>query len=597
MIIYKKLVRLLTNSDRKKAIFLFSMTLLMAFLDVIGASSIMPFMAVAVSPEIIESNALLAFLYEHLGGYSQKEFLWFLGASTFILLLTSLTFRALISYLQIQFVLSCECSIGQRLIESYISQSYIWFLGRHTGELAKGVLSDVSSVVNGLMMPILVIAAHSLSIIAFLLMLLFVNFKLTVVMGLMSFFIGFILFKGTKRYLTKIGVEHQRANQERFTAINEVFGAVKEVKFGCLESVYIQKFLIPSRAYAKYQASSQVVAQLPRYVLEGIAFGGMLLVLLVLMQKNNVETALPTFSLYAFAGYRIVPAIQQIYGCLSMIHFNMPKLNMLSEEINNLKSNIHNRSNEVKLEFEKNIQICDVWFTYPNSSSPALKGLNLNIVAGTKVALVGATGGGKTTTADIILGLISPSKGSLKVDGKQVDEEFYKAWRRLIGYVPQQIFLSDQSIASNIAFGVESSMIDQERMRWAAKIAHIHDFIIDDLPNGYATAVGERGVRLSGGQRQRIGIARALYLKPKLLVLDEATSALDNLTEQAVLSSINSCGDIKFTTIMIAHRLSTIRNCDQIYFLDNGAIIDVGCYEDLMQRNAEFKGMVNSLKT
>lgn len=594
---YKKLIRLLDTTEQKQALFLLAAILVMAVLDVIGASSIMPFMAVAVSPKIIETSVILKFFYDFIGVGSEQEFLWVLGVLTFILLVTSLVFRAVVSYLQIQFVLSCEFNLGKRLIESYLSQSYIWFLGRHTGELAKGLLSDVSTVVNGVMMPVLVIVAQGVSIIAILLMLLFVDLQLTLVMGLVSLAIGFLLFKSTKKYLTSIGADHQRANEERFTAINEVFGAVKEVKFGRLEGIYIEKFLSPARRYAKYQALSQIVAQLPRYILEGVAFGGMMLVLLILMQKNSLSIALPTFALYAFAGYRIMPGIQQIYGCFSMIHFNAPKLNSLSQEINQERAHALSDDECERVELNRRLEVCNVWFAYPNTPAPALKDLNLNIAAGTTVAFVGSTGSGKTTTADVILGLLSPSKGELRVDGKVLNSRHHIAWRRNIGYVPQQIFLSDQNIASNIAFGVEPSSIDWERVECAARIAHIHDFILKELPSGYSSQVGERGVLLSGGQRQRIGIARALYHMPRLLILDEATSALDNLTERAVLNSIKVWGGDKITSIMIAHRLSTVKNCDQIYLLDRGSIKDVGRYDELIERSAYFRAMVNSLET
>ncbi len=597
MDIFRKIFCLLDQSGRKKIFFLLIITLLTGILDVIGASSIMPFMAVLVNPSVIQTNAILTRLSFYLGYPSQQEFLWILGATTFIFLILSLSFRAFLSYLQIQFVLSCECSISQKLINLYLKQPYIWFLGRHSGELAKSVLSEVNSVVNGLMMPIVVIVAQSFSIAAILLMLLLVNVKLTILMGLIALAISILLYKCTKNYLSKIGVAHSEANEQRFIIINEVFGAAKEVKFGGHESSYAKNFSDPAQAYARHQASSQLTSQLPRYVLEGIAFGGMLLVLLALMQKDGISTALPTFSLYVFAGYRIMPGVQQIYGCLSQIHFHMPKLDSLLQEMRDLDIGSQSKIDSRKIEFEKNIQVKNAWFTYPNAPSPTLKGINFTISAGSSVALVGSTGSGKTTIADLILGLIEPSKGSLMVDGQIINAENSQTWRKLIGYVPQQIFISNQSIASNIAFGVPSCNIDQKKLEWAAKVAHLHDFIVGQLPNGYLSEIGERGVRLSGGQRQRIGIARAMYKSPRVLVLDEATSALDNITESSVLKSINMLGKEKVTTIMITHRLSSIHECDQIYFIENGEIIDVGCYEELVRKNIKFRVMSNTLKT
>ena len=274
-------------------------------------------------------------------------------------------------------------------------------------------------------------------------------------------------------------------------------------------------------------------------------------------QTGGIVTALPVISLYVFAGYRLLPALQNIYASLSRLSFCKASLDALTEDIKNLRPYKLNK-NEKSLTFNKQIVLKNIFYNYPNASLTALKDINLKIPANNTVGFIGKTGSGKTTAIDIILGLLDPQQGKLQVDEEIITKENSKAWQRLIGYVPQHIYLSDDTVSANIAFGVNPEDIDQKAVEKASKIANLHQFIIDELPNQYQTTIGERGVRLSGGQRQRIGIARALYHDPKLLVLDEATSALDNETEQAVMEAVNNLNK-DITIILIAHRQTQLK--------------------------------------
>ena len=298
-------------------------------------------------------------------------------------------------------------------------------------------------------------------------------------------------------------------------------------------------------------------------------------------ETGNFNNSLPIISLYAYAGYRLMPALQQIYSSLTQLTFVGPSIDKLHSDLKSLKPLNINHDEDV-LTFNKEINLHHVHYNYPNTSRTALKDINLTIPLKSTVGLVGSTGCGKTTTVDIILGLLEPQKGTLEVDGKVITEQNTRAWQRSLGYVPQHIFLSDDTIMANIAFGVEPKEINQEMIKKVSKIANLHQFVIDELPKQYQTIIGERGVRLSGGQRQRIGIARALYHNPKVLILDEATSALDNQTEQAVIKAINNLNK-KITIIIIAHRLNTVKNCDIIYKLDKGQLISQGTYNEIFQ--------------
>ena len=288
--------------------------------------------------------------------------------------------------------------------------------------------------------------------------------------------------------------------------------------------------------------------------------------------SSSFISIVPIIALYAFAGYRLMPSLQQLYLSLSVLRTITPAIDSIYDDFKGL-TYLSADANKNILKLSKNITLKNVYYNYPNTTRTALKDINLIIKANTTVGLVGATGSGKTTTVDIILGLLDAQQGTLQVDEKIIDKNNKRAWQNSIGYVPQHIYLSDDTIASNISFGINPEEIDQKKIERAAKIANLHDFVVNELPLKYQTIVGERGVRLSGGQRQRIGIARALYNNPQVLILDEATSALDNLTENEVMDSINKI-EKDITIILIAHRLNTVKNCDNIFLLENGKIID-----------------------
>jgi len=380
-----------------------------------------------------------------------------------------------------------------------------------------------------------------------------------------------LIFYLVRSYLFKIGEKRLKNNQLRFKAVSEAFGAAKEVKVGGLEKIFIRNFSNSAQTYARSVASSQVIAQLPRFILEAVAFGGILLMILYkISQSVNFNDSLPIISLYVFAGYRLMPALQQIYNSFAQLTFASPSINKLYGDLSKLRPQNKNQDQNI-LTFNKSIKLNHIYYNYPNTSRTALKDIDLTIPAKTTVGLIGTTGCGKTTTVDIILGLLEPQNGTLEVDGKVITEQNSRSWQRTIGYVPQQIYLSDDTIMANIAFGVEPKDINQSMINKVSKIANLHDFVVDELPKQYQTIIGERGVRLSGGQRQRIGIARALYHNPKVLILDEATSALDNQTEEAVMKSINNISK-DITIILIAHRLNTVKNCDMIFEFDKGSL-------------------------
>ena len=598
MQILKKLFSLLTAQEKKRASILFVMVLTMALLDMIGVASIMPFMAVVANPELVESNVFLKTAYAvsiYVGIDTIEEFLFLLGAIVFVLLVVSQVFKALTTYAQLRFSLMREYSIGKRLVEGYLHQPYTWFLSRHSADIGKTILSEVGTVIGNGFMPMINLISQGTVAIALLTLLILIDPKLALIVGLTLATSYALIFNASRGLLSRMGAERVKANQQRFTTVSEAFGASKEVKVGGLEQAYIQRFSGPAQTFARHQATASIISQLPRFAIEAIAFGGMLLVVLYLMaQSGSFASALPVIALYAFASYRLMPALQQIYVAVTQLRFAAPALDALHADLMSLQPPHANPNpNQGAIALRQAITLNQVQYRYPNAPQSALKNLSLTIPAKSTVGLVGATGSGKTTTVDLILGLLEAQHGTLEVDGQVITEHNRRAWQRVIAYVPQQIYLADDTVAANIAFGLDASDIDQAAVERAAKIANLHEFVANELPQQYHTTVGERGVRLSGGQRQRIGIARALYQNPLVLILDEATSALDNLTEQAVREAVNNLGH-EITIILIAHRLRTVKACDTIFLLENGELKAQGAFDELTQANERFRAMAAS---
>lgn len=588
--IIKKIIKILSYQERKQALIILIITLIMALLDMIGVASIMPFLAVIANPEIIETNVMLYKLFIFFEFETKNDFVFFLGCVAFILLIFSLIFKSFTTYVQLRFALMHEYRLSKRLLEGYLSQPYKWFLNRNSAKISKSILSEVSAVTNGCLMPIISLITQAALAITIISLLFFVDPVVSIIVSLIFGITYSLLYITVSSFVNKLGIVRTETNEKRFTVVSEAFGAFKEVKVGGLESFFINHFSGPAKSFAQSEAKAAIVKQLPRYGLEMIAFGGMLLgILYLISQKDSFIDAIPILALYAFAGYRFMPAIQQIYSSVTQVRFMGPVLDTIYNDMISLDKKIE-INDDKKIEFNNSIKLNNVFFTFPNETNPSIKNINLNIKCKTKIGIVGGTGSGKTTTVDLILSLLKPEKGSLTVDGVEINDQNKHSWQNIIGYVPQQIYLSDSSIAENIAFGVKKEEINYKDIENVSKISNLHEFIKNDLKDGYQTIVGERGVRLSGGQRQRIGIARALYRKPQVLIFDEATNALDNLTEKAVIQSIQNIEN-DITIIMIAHRLNTVRNCDDIFLLEKGSLIAQGNFENLLKNSKTFHKM------
>jgi ABC-type multidrug transport system fused ATPase/permease subunit len=475
------------------------------------------------------------------------------------------------------------------VLEKYLRQPYVWFLSRNSSDLGKNILSELQNIVANGALNLMILLTQSFVFMTIISLLLFIEPNITLIIFASFSLIYFFIYKYFRSYLKSIGQDRFEANKNRFKAINVALGSSKELKINGLEKFFLDRFSIPARKYATYQTKAQLISLFPRLILEILSFGGMLILILFLLRNNNnFVDVLPVITLFAFAGYRLMPAIQQIYNSITQIKFVEPALDQLYTDYKSLE-NEENIIKEKKdnITVNKYISLKNVNFKYPNSSKTVLKFDNLTVKANSSVALVGTTGSGKTTALDFLSGLLKCDKSLLEVDGNIINSNNLRVWQKSIGYVPQQIYLVDDTVASNIAFGINADDINYKLVEDVAKIANIDNFILNDLPQKYKSIIGERGIKLSGGQRQRIGIARALYRKPKVLILDEATSALDNHTETLIVKSLEKLDD-KITIIMVAHRLSTVKNCNKIFLFDNGEIKAEGTFNELSKTNNFF---------
>jgi len=399
-----------------------------------------------------------------------------------------------------------------------------------------------------------------------------------------------------RRKLLRLGNEQVESNKERFKIANEAFGDPKTVKIMGAQDYFVKSFSKHSFVFSDRLAKGTIISRVPRYALETVAFGGLLLIVLYLLAtQGDMAKVLPLIGLYAFAGYRMMPALQNVFQSAARFRFHIASLNAVSEALEGVPdrpiwSNTP-RSAIRPLPFNNILELKNIFFRYPEAEETVIKDLSLAIKVNSSTAFVGKTGSGKTTIADIILGLLTPQQGRIIVDGVLIEESNTINWQRNLGYVPQDIYIRDDTVAQNIAYAVPEDKIDFKEVERAARIANIHEFIITELPNGYWTVVGERGVRLSGGERQRIGIARALYNDPIVVILDEATSALDSGTEKAVFEAIENIARAK-TLIIIAHRLTTVRSCDVVNVIDGGQIIAQGTYDELIETCQVFRNWV-----
>jgi ABC-type bacteriocin/lantibiotic exporter with double-glycine peptidase domain len=590
------LLTVFQGRDRQKALALLILIVASSVLETVGVASIGPFLAVISAPETIEKSWSINALYHALGAADIRTFQIYVGLLTAATVLVGNVVASLTVWLIARFTFGQGFKLGCRLLGTYLGQPYAFFLEHNTVDLARNVYDEVPRAVSGVILPMFYILARSLSIVLIVSLLIYMDKTIA--------FVVLLVFGGSYALLYKVLQRRSQGVREVVTEMrasslrlaSEALAGIKELKVLGSEASCVQMYSIPTSAVARADAQHQIYSTLPKYLLETVGFVGIVLIVLFQLMRGVPQlTTLPLVAVYAFAGYRLLPALQHLYTNLHFVQYFSASLKIVTSALN---ASVQQPKLDVRappavpLSLKDSIALDRVSFRYPNGVTNVLDDISLRIKAKSVIGIVGATGSGKSTLLDLLLGLLVPSAGSIIIDGGRLDSGSVRPWQAAIGYVPQQIYLTDGTISENIALGQFRHEIDMRRVVLAAKSAHVEEFV-HELPDGYESRIGERGVRLSGGQRQRIGIARALYRNPEVLIFDEATSALDNVTEAAVMETVKGLMGEK-TIILVAHRLTTLRLCDQIFVLENGMISQHGTYEELLKRSDFFRDSHNS---
>lgn len=589
----KELYSLLTSEQRKKLLRLQILVVLMSFAEIAGVVSIGPFMALVGDISQLQGDGRLAGLYRASGLENPRDFLFWLGISVLCILAVAACISMFTIWRLSMYGAKVGAELGNRLFSHYMHQPWLFHASGSSSQLTNRIAQETQRITAQILNPLMQMNAK-LVMALFMAVAIFLYSPVVAVSGLVIFASAYmLLYKTVRRRLVRNGRHISEAQQTRFKLMGEGFGGIKDALLLGRQKAFTDRFQIACEKLAAAQGTNMALAQAPRYAMELIAFGSVIFLVLYLLSahEGNLGSILPVLSVYALAGFKLLPAFQQVYTSLSNIRGNLSAFDTVRDDLRD--SSVEKAKSIVptaeRLVPKKHIRLNHVVFSYPGKEEPAIKSMDITIPANRVIGLVGASGSGKSTAIDLLLGLMRPQEGQILIDGQPLTEENVRAWQNSLGFVPQGIFLADSSIRENIAFGLPPEAVDEEKVNRAANMAHL-DELLDELPHGLDTRVGERGVQLSGGQRQRIGIARALYHDADVLVLDEATSALDGITEKLIMDAIHDFSGKK-TIIMIAHRLATVRQCDSIYFLEQGKVTDHGTYDELASRNPIFQRM------
>lgn len=570
---WKKICYIFDKKQKLKAALLFLVIIVGAFVELVGVSAVLPFISAVLNPDQILETPILGDLYRVLGFVDINEYIVFLGGAIIVIYILKNIYVYVMHSMQYRFTYENQRRLSYKMMNCYMKQPYLFHLDHNSAELSRNINEDTVSFFEAILAG-LQLASEGGVCLALLLFLLYQDISITLGIIALAGGFGIVFMKVFRKRLKAAGKRSRNKQGSTKQAVLEALGGVKEIKVLNREQVFVEKYNEDYKDYAESNRKFKVYGMIPKPVMETISISGLLLIVCVkIALGTEASTFIPTISVFAVSAFRMLPSANRMAEYLSRIMFSKPAIDAIYhdlKEIDRLLENGKAIEDTDEITFQKEIIIKDISFHYPNTEKNIFTHGNLTIPKNKSVAFIGPSGQGKTTLADIILGLLEPQEGAVLVDGMDIRRGMH-AWNRKLGYIPQTISLLDASIKENILFGIDKEQINENRLQEALQEAQLKDFV-DTLEEGLDTVIGEGGVRLSGGQRQRIGIARALYHNPEVLVLDEATSALDNETEAAVMEAIDYLAGSK-TLIIIAHRLSTIQNCDLVYQIDGGEIV------------------------
>ncbi|WP_092491295.1 ABC transporter ATP-binding protein [Virgibacillus salinus] len=583
-----KLLNLFNKREKKKLIILFFMMIVAALFETFGIGLIVPFVGIVTDPAIIQEQAILSYIYDVFNFESTTTFIIFSVITLLTVFILKNLYLLIFNYTQFRVILNQQVKLSRTLFKEYLTKPYTFHLQRNTADLLRNVNGEVSKVFQGIVMAGFQLFTEFLVITCILVLLLMTAPIATLVASILLGGSVFLFFAFLRKKISSLGKEQQKVSGTMIKWVNQGLGASKEVKVSGKESFFINSYTSQSQIKANNSRYMKMLELAPRLFIETLLVSIVLITMLIIVfQGTGLTQIVSTMALFAMASFRLMPSITRVISLITSIRYNQPALSIVYDDLflnkdengkikRNRDSVIINRGERT---FKDSIKLNGVSFRYPDQKECSVKDVSLTIPIGTSVAFIGESGAGKTTLVDIILGLFQPEKGTILVDEMNLHEQ-RSLWQQKIGYIPQSIFLSDDTIRGNVAFGIDKDKIDEDEVWRALDQAQLKEFI-EELPEKLETTVGERGVRLSGGQRQRIGIARALYHNPEILFMDEATSSLDNGTEKEIMKAIDGLKGEK-TLIIIAHRLSTIENCDIIFKIDKGRLVNTNLEESVI---------------
>jgi ATP-binding cassette, subfamily B, bacterial PglK len=590
---------ILEPSQRKIAVWLLCAMVLGAVLEALGVGLMLPLFGLISKSHnsLAEKGTMVAYMIKAFHLRSFREVVLFYSLSLFVIFLSKNVYLALMYQAQFGYVFSNQVRLAKRLFHAYMFSPYVYHLNHNSAELLRNVNEEVRLVFNNVMIPVYIALVELMVMMMMGLVLLVFQPVITLLVVIVFGGISAIFYRLVQKKNAEYGELKQKHALLMIKTVNQGLGAIKEVKVLGVENYFVNSYHESSSKYADSMKFQSVVASMPRFFIESVGFGGILMILvLVTLREKDPGQVLPVIALFAMVAVRLMPSLTRVIASLTTIRQFKPALDVVYNTLEVLKQTPRHQLeqgsdsivNSRDLHFENEIKIQDVWYTYPGAEQAALKGVELVIKRGQSVAFVGPSGAGKTTLVDLLLGLIVPDSGKVWIDKEEMSANL-PCWRKKIGYIAQPTFLLDDSVRRNVALGIPDTDIVDMRVWEALEMAQLGAFV-KELPDGLDTRMGEFGVRFSGGQRQRIGIARALYNDPEILVLDEATSALDNQTEKEITNSITKLQGKK-TILIIAHRLSTVEHCDTLFFLKNGQMKMAAPYTEMLKNNDEFREM------
>jgi len=568
--------------------------LVKAGLEVLGIGMIPAFVSIVAAPDKILDMELMQPVLEWLNITNARELLiWGSGALLSVFVVKS-AYIIFFNYIEARFIYNRRYTISHRMMNAYMQAPYTFHLTRNSAELLRNATTEVEILIGRVLTRILNLAREGLMALTILIFLLVVEPIITVVVISIAGVGAGTFLMLTKKKVKAYGKQEQGHRSEMIKAVNQGIGGLKDARVLNREYEFINKFSEEARKSTRLLTYINYTNKIPAPLIETTAVAGMMMISGILVwQGRSLEVIIPILTLFAMAIVRLMPALRNLTSDYTQLLYNMVSINPIYDDLTNLEESGRELKEERKMsepmQLEEQIEGVNIHYSYPGSDEKALDGLDFVIPRGAAVAFVGESGAGKTTIVDLLLGLLRPTDGKVLVDGLDIRENV-SAWQRNIGYIPQSIYLADETLRKNIAFGIPDEQIDDAKVMQAIELAQLKKMVGHQLPDGLDTVLGENGTRLSGGQRQRVGIARALYHDPQVLVMDEATSALDNITEKEITKAIESLKGDR-TVIMIAHRLTTVEDCDRLYLMKNGRIEDAGTYDELVDKSSEFRKM------